>query len=390
MAADANAKSNRLLELETLGQSIWLDYIRRGLTASGELEKLIREDGLKGVTSNPTIFEKAIGGSTDYNEALKTAVSQGKSAAEIYDSLVLEDIGKAADLFLPVHRKTGGMDGFVSIEVSPELAGDTEGSIREGQRLFTLLNRPNIFVKIPGTPQGIPAIETLISEGVNVNITLLFSIENYEQVMEAYLQGLEKRVETGKPLQAVHSVASFFVSRVDTLIDHALEEKLKHSKSFQEQEKIKGLFGKTAVANAKLAYQKFKEVFGSARFQALQSKGAKLQRPLWASTGTKNSQYSDILYVQELIAGNSVNTMPMETLKAFKDHGDPRLTIEEGLNEARAAIRQLSETGIDLRQATRKLQEDGVKLFSDSFRKLMQEIETKRSAFLHGTMVSGG
>ncbi len=385
---------NPLIALGELGQSIWLDYIRRNLLTGGELKRLIDEDGLKGMTSNPTIFEKAIGGSSDYDEAMKQLVKEGKGVQEIFDALVLEDIGKAADLLRPVYDKTGGDDGFVSIEVSPELARDTAGSIQEARRLFALLDRPNIMIKIPGTPEGIPAIETLIGDGVNVNITLLFSIENHEQVMEAYLKGLEKRVKQGLSIDHLASVASFFVSRVDTLTDQQLNETLQKTTDAKQKEKIKSLFGKTAVANAKLAYQKFKEVFGSPRFQALKAKGARVQRPLWASTSTKNPNYSDILYVQELIAKDSVNTIPPETLRVYKDHGNPKLTIEENLDGARATFRELAEVGIDLKQITKKLQEDGVKLFSESFQKLTQTITAKREAFLGGSLdkqvINGG
>jgi transaldolase/glucose-6-phosphate isomerase len=375
-------KKNPLLELHHLGQSLWLDYIRRGMLVSGELERLIQEDGIKGVTSNPTIFEKAIAGSTDYNLAMQKLVSSGKGIPEIYEALVLEDIAEAADLFRPVYEASNGTDGFVSIEVSPELAYNTQGTIEEARRLFALLDRPNIMIKVPGTPLGIPAIETLIANGVNVNITLLFSLENYEQVMEAYLKGLEKRLQNGESLKKVSSVASFFVSRVDTLADKKIQEKIEKSKDPKEKEKLQSLLGKVAVANAKMAYQKFKAVFQSERFQKLKAHGANVQRPLWASTSTKNPAYSDILYVQSLIGKDTVNTVPPETLQAFKDHGDPRLTIEENLEEARHVLSDLEAFGINLKEITQKLQEEGVKAFLDSFQKLMQCIAEKREAFL--------
>lgn len=373
---------NALLGLEPLGQSLWLDYIRRGLITSGELGKMIKEDGLKGVTSNPTIFEKAIAGSTDYNEAMKNLVSQGKGVEEIYDALVLEDIGKAADLFLPVYEKTKRADGFVSIEVSPDLAYETEKTIKEARRLFALLDRSNIMIKVPGTVQGIHAVETLIGDGINVNITLLFDIENYEAVMEAYLRGLELRMERGQSLDTIASVASFFVSRVDTAVDKLLDEKIAATSDQAMKEKLKRLQGKAAVANAKLAYQKFREVFESERFKNLRVHRARVQRPLWASTSTKNPVYSDILYVEELIGKDTVNTMPPETVQAFKDHGRPRLSIEENIEQAKQVMKELAEVGISLKQVTKKLQEDGVKSFADSFQKLWHCIATKRETFL--------
>ena len=379
-------KKNPLLELDSLGQSVWLDYIRKGLLNSGELKKLIEEKGVKGVTSNPTIFEKAIAGSSDYNEAMKRLVSEKKSAQEIYDLLVLEDIGEAADQFFSVHKNTDGVDGFVSIEVSPELANNTQGTIQEARKLFALLDRSNIMIKVPGTSAGIPAVETLISEGINVNITLLFDLENYEEVMEAYLKGLERRMKEGKALDTVNSVASFFVSRVDTSVDKQLSEKIQAAKDPKEKARFEALLGKAAVANAKMAYQKFKQIFSSPRFEALKSHGARVQRPLWASTSTKNPAYSDILYVQELIAKDTVNTMPPETIQNFMDHGAPRLTIEENLDEASSVLKQLSDVGIDLKKITQKLQEEGVGAFSESFQKLMSCIASKREEFLKGLL----
>jgi transaldolase/glucose-6-phosphate isomerase len=379
-------KKTPLLELETFGQSLWLDYIRRSLLTSGELKKMIEEDGVKGITSNPTIFEKAIAGSSDYNEAMKKLAAENKNVEEIYSALVLEDIGHAADEFFPVYRKTNGQDGFVSIEVSPELAQDTEKTIQEARKLSALLDRSNVMIKVPGTPAGIPAIEQLISDGINVNVTLLFNLDNYEQVMEAYLKGLEKRVQQGKPLDAVNSVASFFVSRVDTAVDKLLSNKIQRAKDSGEKAKLESLLGKAAVANAKMAYQRFKKVFSSPRFEVLKNHGANVQRPLWASTSTKNPAYSDILYVQELIAKDSVNTMPPETIQNFKDHGKPRLTIEDKLQEAEAVLKHLAELGIDLKQVTHKLQEEGVKAFSDSFEKLIHCIAEKREEYLKGLL----
>lgn len=376
---------NPLLKLAELGQSVWIDYIRRGILTSGELKRLIIEDGLRGMTSNPTIFEKAINGSDDYTDELKKLVAGGRISEEIYDIIVLEDIGNAADLLRPVYDRTKGCDGFVSIEVPPDLAFDTKASVKEAHRLFDRLNRPNIMVKIPGTNEGLPAIEQCLAEGININITLLFDIANYEAVMEAYLSALETRVKRGEPVDKIASVASFFVSRIDTEADKLITEKMSKASYPQQKENLKSLLGKTAVANAKLAYQRFKRFFEGGRYVKLKSQGVKVQRPLWASTSTKNPKYSDILYVQELIAKDSVNTMPLETLQAFKDHGTARLTIEENLDDAHTHLSKLSTAGIDLNQITQKLQADGVQLFIDSFQKLMASIRTRREAIQSGT-----
>ena len=349
--------TNPLRELNRLGQSVWFDYIRRWELTSGHLQRLIEEDGVSGVTSNPSIFEKAIAGSQDYDGAIRKLAAEGKEAPAVFECLAVEDIRGAADLFRSIYEATEGRDGFVSIEVAPTLARDTEGTIAEARRLWREVNRPNILVKIPGTAEGLPAIEQLLGEGININITLLFAIERYAQVANAYLAALEKLAGEGKPVDRIASVASFFVSRIDTMADQQIEAKLKEAKSAAEKEKLTNLLGKTANANAKLAYVKFKEIFASPRFRALAGKGARVQRMLWASTGTKNPRYSDTLYVDPLIGPDTINTMPAATMAAYRDHGKPRATIEEGLDEARGALKQLAGVGIDLAAITGKLEE---------------------------------
>ncbi len=369
--------SNPLRVLNSLGQSVWFDYIRRDELTSGHLKKLIDVDGVSGVTSNPSIFEKAIAGSNDYDEAIRKLVEEGKDTPVIFEALEVEDIRAAADLFRPIYVATEGRDGFVSIEVAPTLARDTRGTIAEAHRLWHEVDRPNILVKVPGTAEGLPAIEHLLGEGININITLLFAIERYEQVALAYIAALEKRARQGKPLNRIASVASFFVSRIDTMADQQLEAKLPAAKSAEEKQRLEGLRGKTAVANAKLAYVKFKEICSSARFQALAQKGARVQRMLWASTGTKNPQYSDTLYVDTLIGPDTINTMPAATLAAYRDHGKPAARIEEGLDEARAVMQQLAEAGIDLAAVTRKLEDQGVESFAKDYAKLLTALAEK-------------
>jgi transaldolase len=366
---------NPLRQLENFGQSIWLDYIRRNLLFSPEFRRLIEDDGLKGMTSNPTIFEKAIDDSNDYDEQFAELVRNQKNADEIYEVLTTDDIKHAADALRPLYDTTDGRNGFVSYEVSPGLANDTDGTIAGARRYFELIDRPNLMVKVPATPAGLPAIEQLISEGRNINITLMFSIKHYEAVAEAYLRGLEKRAQAGLPLARVASVASVFVSRVETLADKRLEEKLKG----KPDEAVAALRGTAAVANAKLIYQRFKEIFGSDRFKQLQAKGARVQRPLWASTGTKDPAYSDIKYVQELIGPDTVNTMPPATMDAFRDHGMPRATLEQGLAEAAETVRRLNEAGIDLIEIGEELQQEGVQLFAKSFADLLATIESRRA-----------
>jgi transaldolase / glucose-6-phosphate isomerase len=355
----------KLNDLAELGQAVWLDYIRRSFITSGELQRLV-DQGVRGVTSNPSIFEKAIAGSDDYDEALSELVAQDKSVEEIYEALVFEDIRATADTLRPVYDGTGGDDGYVSLEVSPGLAHDTEATIAEARRLFAALDRPNVMIKVPATAEGIPAVEALIGEGVNVNVTLMFSLEHYDAVTEAYIAGLERLVADGGELAQVASVASFFVSRVDTAIDWALE-------AVDEED----LQGKIAVANAKETYACFKEVFGGERWQALAARGARVQRPLWASTSTKNPHYPDTMYVDSLIGPHTVNTIPPQTLDAFLDHGVVAHTLEEDLDEARSQLARLAELGVDLGAVGDALQVEGVAAFAQSFESLLQSIAEK-------------
>ena len=373
---------NPLRQLNRAGQSVWFDYIRRWEMVSGHLKHLIDEDGLSGVTSNPSIFEKAIAGSKDYDEVIQKLASEGREAAEIFETLAVEDIQMAADLFLPTYQATEARDGYVSIEVSPVLAHDTASTIREARRLYGAVNRPNVLVKVPGTVEGLPAIQQLLGEGININITLLFAIDRYEQVANAYIAALERLAGEGKPLERVASVASFFVSRIDTLIDAQLEARLPQAKTDAERERISALFGKAAIANAKLAYQRFKEIFAGPRFQSLGQKGARVQRMLWASTSTKNPKYRDVLYAEELIGPDTVDTMPAPTLEAFRDHGKVRVTIEEDLAASRQVMAQLAEVGIDFAAATRKLEEQGVEAFARDYQKLLDSIAEKRAQVL--------
>ena len=362
-----------LKELLAQGQSVWLDYISRGLLRSGELKRMVEEDGIRGVTSNPTIFEKAIAGSTDYDDALRELLAQDPQmeAGKLYEPLAIADIQAAADVLRPVYEETGGGDGYVSLEVSPHLAHNTEATIAEARRLRAAVARENVMIKVPATPAGIPAVEQLIAEGVNVNITLMFSLAHYEAVARAYIKGLERSAAPGK----VASVASFFVSRVDTMVDRELER--------LGTDEAKALQGKIAIANSKMVYQRFEQIFHGEGFVPQAQKGARVQRPLWASTGTKNPAYSDVLYVENLIGPETVNTVPMETLRAFQNHGRvPGPTIKENLAEAAAALERLKALGIELDAVAEKLQEDGVKAFADSFDQLMAALERKRSVLV--------
>jgi transaldolase len=372
-------QGNRLHALEARGQSVWQDNIMRSQLTSGGLKRLVEEDGLGGVTSNPAIFEKAIGGSPDYDSAITDMVQAGKNTAEILDTLIADDIRAAADVLRPVWHRTNGRDGFVSIEVGADLARDTNGTIAEARRLWKLVDRPNIFVKIPGTAEGVPAIRQCLTEGININITLLFSIANYEAVAQAFLEAIESRVQAGQPVDRVASVASFFVSRVDTIVDKALDEQLKTAGE-SEQAKLRSLEGTIAIANAKLAYVRYEELFGpqNARFQQLAAKGAQVQRPLWASTSMKNPARRDVHYVEELIAPNTVNTMPPATIDAFRDHGEVRGdTAKEDVDGARAQVRLLGELGVDLDRLTQQLEDDGIVLFADAFTRLSDETSRK-------------
>jgi transaldolase len=369
--------TNPLRELEALGQSIWLDDIDREQLRSGLFERLINQDGLSGATGNPTIFEHAIDHGTAYDEQMRQLIAQGKNAQAIYETLAMTDVRHVADLLRPIYDRTAGQDGFVSIEVSPYLAHDTQGTLVEVRRFWQTIVRPNLMVKIPSTPAGIPAIRQALAEGININITLIFSIENYRQVAEAYLGALEERLAAGKEISRIASVASFFVSRVDVLVDQLLKEKIKAA-SQSAQQQLKDLEGKAAIANARLAYQEFQRLFSGSRFAILQQRGARVQRPLWASTSTKNPAYRDVLYVEELVGPDTVNTMPLKTLESFRDHGRVRLSIEDQLREAQAQLAALADVGILYDEVTRQLQEEGVQKFIDSFHTLFQCIDNKR------------
>jgi len=373
--------SNPLRVLNSLGQSVWFDYIRRQDLVSGHIKSLIDNDGVSGITSNPSIFEKAIAGSSDYDSAIRKLVEAGVDTPLIFETLEVEDIQTAADLFRPTYDSTEGRDGYVSIEVAPTLARDTKATIADAHRLWKKVDRPNLLVKVPGTAEGLPAIEQLLSEGININITLLFAIERYEEVAEAYLAGLEKLASNGKPLNRIASVASFFVSRIDVMVDQQLDAKLATAKSAEEKQTLQWLEGKTAIANAKLAYVKFKEIFSTSRFQALAQKGARVQRMLWASTGTKNPHYSDTLYIDTLIGPDTVNTMPVPSLEAYRDHGKPATRIEEGLDESRTVMQKLAEEGIDVAAITRKLEDQGVESFTKDYQKLLASITEKRRRY---------
>jgi transaldolase len=368
-----------LWQLTSLGQSVWLDYIRRGILDDGDLARMIRDDAVRGVTSNPAIFEQAIGRSDDYDDALAELAAEGLGPEEAYERLAIEDIRRAADLFRDSYERSEGRDGFVSLEVSPELAHDGEATIQEARRLWRAVDRPNVMIKIPGTQEGLPAIEEALVEGLNVNVTLLFSLEGYERVVERYLRALERRRDSGQPLERTASVASFFVSRVDTAVDAALERIAEDAQEGAERERVLALRGRAAVANAKMAYRLFQRTFGGDRFASLQAAGARVQRPLWASTSTKNPEYRDVIYVEELIGPDTVNTMPLPTLEAFADHGVARRTVDSDLDRAEADLEALAALGIDLADVTRQLQVEGVEKFVLPFRDLLRSVEEKLS-----------
>ena len=374
---------NPVKALENHGQAIWLDFLARGFVAKGDLQKLIDTDGVKGVTSNPSIFEKAIGSSDEYDGAIGNALEKGdRPVAELFEHLAVEDIQHAADVLRPVYDRLKGDDGFVSLEVSPYLAMDSQGTIVEAERLWKDVGRKNLMVKVPATPEGLPAIKHLIGEGISINITLLFSQKVYVQVAEAYLDGLEKYVKSGGDPSHVASVASFFVSRIDSAVDKQLDDKIARANDPTEKERLAALKGKVAIANAKLAYQEYKRLFSGARWDRLAAKGAKPQRLLWASTGTKNKDYSDVLYIEELIGPNTVNTVPPATLDAFRDHGTPRDSLEENVEDARRVLTELEKSGISLDAITAELVKDGVKLFADAADKLYGAVAHKRATVL--------
>jgi transaldolase / glucose-6-phosphate isomerase len=387
---------NPVKELEKHGQAVWLDFLARGFIAKGDLKRLIDEDGVKGVTSNPSIFEKAIGSSDEYDAPIGKALRRGdRAVAELFEEVAIEDIQSAADVLRPVYDLRHGKDGYVSLEVSPYLANDTKATIAEARKLWKRVHRKNLMIKVPATEAGLPAIEQLIGEGISVNITLLFSQKVYLRVAEAYLKGLETYVAGGGDPSHVASVASFFVSRIDTVVDKQLDDKIARANDPGEKERLAALKGKIAIANAKLAYQDYKRLIAGERWEKLAAKGAKPQRLLWASTGTKNKEYSDVLYVEELIGADTVNTMPPATLEAFRNHGRPRDSLEENIEEARHALAELERSGVSLDEITAELVKDGVKQFADAADKLYGAVAHKRATVLgsaidHQTLALGG
>jgi transaldolase / glucose-6-phosphate isomerase len=370
---------NPLQELQEYGQSVWLDYIRRDLLENGELKRLITEDGLRGMTSNPAIFEKAIAESALYDAAFAAQSGQRAETTARYEQVAIQDIQAAADILRPVYDATQRRDGYVSLEVSPYLAHDTAATLAEARRLWAAVGRPNVMIKVPGTPEGVPAFEQLISEGLNINVTLLFAQEVYERVAAAFIAGLEKRAAAGKDLQHVASVASFFISRIDTLIDAQLSTRLKTA-SGADRDRLQALLGKVAVANGKLTYERYGKIFSGARWEKLQGKGAQTQRVLWASTSTKNPAYRDVVYVEELIGADTVNTMPPATFDAFREHGKLRKSLTENVPAARQTMEQLAQAGISMQAVTAQLLDDGVRLFAEAFAKLLAAVEEKSAA----------
>jgi transaldolase len=369
---------NALLGLQKYGQSVWLDYIRRNIILNGDLQKLIDQDGLRGITSNPSIFEKAIAGSNDYTDLLTELGKQGLPTGQIYERIVVRDIQDSADKLLPVYKSTNRRDGYVSLEVSPTLARDTQGTIEEARRLWKAVNRPNIMIKVPGTPEGVEPVRQLTSEGLNINITLLFAQEAYIAVAEAYLDGLEAALKAGKDISGIASVASFFVSRIDTLVDSNIDERLKNAKGADAQ-LLDSLRGKVAIANAKQAYRYYQKMIETPRWKALAAKGAQSQRLLWASTSTKNPKYRDVLYIEELIGPDTVNTVPPATMDAFRAHGVLRRTLDTDLAAADKTMSDLDKAGISIKQVTGKLLDDAIKLFDDAFAQLHQVVDQKRA-----------
>ena len=366
--------ANPLETLGTLGQSLWLDYIRRDLITSGQLRRLIEEDGLRGMTSNPSIFEKAIVDSHEYDADIRTLALEGKGVNAIYETLSQRDVQNAADEFRSVYDKTAGTDGYVSLEVNPHLAHDTRGTVEEAHRLWKALARPNVLIKVPATSEGVSAIQELISEGINVNVTLLFGLPRYRHVAEAYLAGLAVRAARGKPVQHVASVASFFVSRIDGLVDPLLETVI--VQGGEAAGLAKKVRGQVAIASAKMAYQIYRKIFWSSGFKELAVQGAHVQRLLWASTSTKNPDESDVKYMEALIGPDTINTAPLETLDAYRDHGDPKARLEHDVEEARLVLERLSELGINIDHVTQQLEDEGVEKFNKPFDKILQTLES--------------
>jgi len=368
--------TNPLKALLSYGQSMWLDYIRRDLITSGKLKTMINDDGLRGMTSNPSIFEKAIADSHLYDDMLKSLGSRADlDATSRYEQIAIRDIQDAADILRPVYQSSEFRDGYVSLEVSPLLARETQETIDEGRRLWKAVNRENVMIKVPGTAEGLPAIRQLIGDGININVTLLFAQEVYEKVAEAYIAGLEDLAKRGGNLKKMAGVASFFISRIDTLADSMIEDKLKTTKDAQTQTLLKGLLGKVAIANGKLTYQRYQRIFSGPRWEALASKGAQTQRVLWASTSTKNPAYRDVMYVEELIGPDTVDTMPPATVDAFRDHGRLRNSLAEDVAGAQKVMDDLAKAGISIKEVTTRLTTDGVKLFADAFHQLLAAVE---------------
>ena len=367
----ASQGANPLKGLLAYGQSPWMDYIRRDLLTSGQLKQYIDNDGLRGMTSNPTIFEKAITGGNLYDDILSSPDAKKLDAKGLFEKIAVRDVQDACDIFKPVYAESKRRDGYVSIEVSPNLAGDTQGTIEEARRLWKSVARENVMVKVPGTPQGLPAIRQLLEEGININITLLFAQSAYEQVAEAFLAALEARAAKGQDVSHIASVASFFVSRIDTLVDSKIDEKLKTATDSGQTAVLESIRGKIAIANARLTYKKYQELFGGSRWKALAAKGAQTQRLLWASTSTKNPKYRDVLYVEELIGADTVDTIPPATFDAFRDHGRLRPSLTENVEGAAKTMADLAKAGISMKEVTDKLLTDGVKLFGDAFTTLL-------------------
>lgn len=374
----ANEKSPILL-IKDYGQSIWMDNLSRNIIESGELKELISSRDVHGITSNPAIFEKAIAGNKIYDAGIEAGARENKSVMEIYESLVFEDIRKACDVFMPIYEETNGLDGYVSIEVPPNMARDTEGTIREAKRYYEAIARPNVMIKIPGTPEGLIAVEKVIAEGINVNITLLFSVDSYVETAWAYIRGLEARAAAGGDISKIASVASFFISRIDSNMDDRLDKLIAKTNDPELKEKLASIKGKVAISNAKIAYQEYKKIIQSDRWKALSAKGAQTQRLLWASTSTKNPEYSDVLYVNELIGRNTVNTLPPSTIEACADHCDIESRIETDVDAAYKAIDSLAEVGISIDEVMAELLEEGIDKFIKPFDSLIKSLEAKAS-----------
>jgi transaldolase/glucose-6-phosphate isomerase len=373
---ETSKATNPLKALLSYGQSMWLDYIRRDLITSGSLKKMIQDDGLRGMTSNPAIFEKAIGESSLYDDMLKSLASRRDlDATGRYEQIAIRDIQDVADVLRPVYEESKFRDGYVSLEVSPLLALKTQETIEEARRLWKAVNRENVMIKVPGTAEGLPAIRQLIGEGININVTLLFAQEVYEKVAEAYVAGLEDLAKSGGNLKKTASVASFFISRIDSLVDSMIDDKLKTATDPQQKTLLNTLKGKVAIANGKLTYQRYQRIFSGPRWEALSAKGAQTQRVLWASTSTKNPAYRDVMYVEELIGTDTVNTMPPATIDAFRDHGKLRNSLTENVSGAQKVMDDLAKSGISIKEVTAKLTTDGVKLFADAFHKLLGVVE---------------